>query len=322
MKKTVLLLLSLILCLNAFVACGSGDNVTDGGNKGNDDENTENSEKQDAVYVRVNEMGAPDAEGEYILFGEYPQSLKESDVSVTEATDVRGYYLGSDGAYYAKVTASPCEDGYAFGTGEAVMSEGTYYFKVEPVRWRILSEQGDTALLLCDSIVANKAFDDDSNNYADSEIRTWLNGEFYNAAFDVSEKAIIATVSVNNSAQTTGDPSDTAWTENENVCEDTDDKLFLPSYEDVTNTAYGFSSGEGEYDAARRWSVSDHALATGARMKMIDTFDANGFCWLRSPYYALGSHARIVDGYGVIYIGSNVSGAHIGVVPAMQIRLK
>ena len=58
----------------------------------------------------------------YIWFGEYPQSIKEVNVEVTEEQDSRGYYLGSDGYYYAKVTATPYSSGYAFSTGTTVTS--------------------------------------------------------------------------------------------------------------------------------------------------------------------------------------------------------
>lgn len=61
-----------------------------------------------------------DPEGTIFAFGEYPQALKENDVEITTTVDSRGYYLGSDGAYYAKVTATPAGTGYKFdwdGTG-------------------------------------------------------------------------------------------------------------------------------------------------------------------------------------------------------------
>lgn len=73
-------------------------------------------------------------------------------------TDSRGYFLGSDGAYYAKVAAAPYEGGYEFSNMSAVTSGNTYYFKVEPIKWRILSESNGTALIVCESIIANGHF--------------------------------------------------------------------------------------------------------------------------------------------------------------------
>ena len=43
----------------------------------------------------------------YLYFGEYPQTIKSSDVAVTDIKDDRGYYLRSDGCYYARVLARP-----------------------------------------------------------------------------------------------------------------------------------------------------------------------------------------------------------------------
>ena len=121
------------------------------------------SKKQDdnLAYVR---------DGEFIYFGEYPQTIKADNVTITETQDDRGHYLGSDGFYYAKVKATPCASYYTFSTGEAIDGGKDYYFKVEPIRWRILNEENGEALLLCDNIIDKYIFDDSSNNYAESQI--------------------------------------------------------------------------------------------------------------------------------------------------------
>ena len=122
-------------------------------------------------YVRVNKNNEGDAQGEYILFGEYPQTLKADDVTVGDVADEDGYYLGSDGARYAKVVADPIGS-YTFSDGSAVTSGNTYYFKVEPIRWRILSEDGESAFILADGILAKKAYNASrNNNYKNSDIR-------------------------------------------------------------------------------------------------------------------------------------------------------
>ena len=50
-------------------------------------------------------------DGDYIYFGEYPQTIKASDVVITSTQDERGYYLGSDGAAFA----APCAVSIAGG---------------------------------------------------------------------------------------------------------------------------------------------------------------------------------------------------------------
>ena len=254
--------------------------------------------------------------GDYIYFGEYPQTIKADSVTVTSATDSRGYYLGSDGYYYAKVTASPYEygSGYTFSTGTTVTSGTVYYFKVEPIRWRILSEDGESAFILCDSIIANKEYDSSSNNYKDSDIRAWLNDTFFKTAFTELQQQIILTTTVDNSV------ASTCYSVNPYACEDTEDKIFLLSYKEVTNSAYGFSSSSSTYDTARRMSTSDYSRATGVWMSIDSGYYGNGDWWLRSPSnYSI--YARYVYSGGCVGDGGTVYSTIFGVVPALRIRL-
>ena len=235
-------------------------------------------------------------------------------MTITTTQDSRGYFLGSDGAYYAKVTASPYETGYAFSNDAAVTSGTVYYFKVEPIRWRILSESNETALILCDSIIANGAYDAGSNNnYAESDIRAWLNDQFYNTAFTDLQRDIILTTTVDNSAESTGHSS------NIYVCEDTEDKVFLLSYVEATNALYGFSTSRNE-SASREMITSDYTRATGARMSTSTDTCGNGYWLLRSPNYS-GTYTEwsvSCDGYMYNFYVDNSCN---GVVPALQIQL-
>lgn len=87
----------------------------------------------------------------FIYFGEYPQKIQAEGVTLDEAQrDARGYYLGSDNAYYAKVTAAPQGISVTHTQTVARWSMEHYYFKVEPILWRILSQSDGTALILCD----------------------------------------------------------------------------------------------------------------------------------------------------------------------------
>jgi predicted nucleic acid-binding Zn-ribbon protein len=251
-------------------------------------------------------------EGNYIYFGEYPQTIKADDVTITSTTDDRGYYLGSDRCYYARVTANPYTSGYTFSTGEYVIYETVYYFKVEPIRWRILGEENGEAFILCDSIIANKRFDDDSNNYAESEIRAWLNETFYKTAFSAIQQKIILTTEVDNSLSSTG------CTSNSYICENTNDKVFLISCAEVTNSAYGFSFNISNADVARRVLTTDYSIATGA------SANSNGTCywWLRTPCAMCSFCARGVNGQGYVNAtNTQVDGDMSGVVPALRIAL-
>ena len=235
-------------------------------------------------------------------------------MAITATTDSRGYYLGSDNAYYAKVTADPGGSGYTFSDGSTVTDGTVYYFKVEPIPWRILSQSDDTALILCDSIIANKTFDvglDYNNNYAESDIRAWLNAEFYNTAFTALEQELILTTAVDNSIASTG------YSSNPYACANTNDKVFLLSYAEVTNSAYGFNSV-----ASRQMQTSDYSRATGAYTNTSTDDYGNGCWWLRSPGDYNSYYARYVYYDGTVnYSSYDVNYTRNGVVPALQIRL-
>lgn len=255
-------------------------------------------------------------EGDYIYFGSYPQTLKSESVTIDESTQtLDGYYLGSDGALYAKVVADPCYDGYTFSTGESVVEGITYYFKVEPIKWRILSEGGGEALILCESIIANKAYDTYDYNYANSDVRAWLNAEFYNTAFTTLQQSLIKTTEVDNSASTTGSST------NPYACENTFDKVFLMSYQEMLNPDYGFSTSSSTYDTARRRQTTDYSGATGAWMYPDTSYYGNGDWWLRSPYAYYGYNASFVDYRGYVNNYIHVYCVNIGVVPALNIQL-
>ncbi len=266
-------------------------------------------------YTRINASGEPAVDGDYILFGEYPQTIKANGVTVGTTADGRDYYLGSDGYYYAKVTATPYSSGYTFSTNATVTSGTVYYFKVEPIKWRILEESGGTALILCESIIANKRYATSSNNYMNSEIRAWLNNEFYNTAFNTLQQELIQITNVDNSVYSTG------YSSNPYACANTNDKIFLPSYREMVNTAYGFSSNSSDDDTARRRLTSDYSRATGAYMDTGTSYYGNGDGWLRSPSYSGSDYARGVDDDGSIYDYSSVRSTPAGVVPALRLRL-
>ena len=271
---------------------------------------TEGSESTtEQVYTRS---------GNYIYFGEYPQTIKASNVSIISTMpDTDGYYLGSDGERYAKVVADPYpfNDNYKFSDNSGVIDGNTYYFKVEPIRWRILSERDGNAFILCDSIIASKAYDaGNNNNYANSDIRAWLNDEFYKTAFGALQQALIQTTEVDNSAQSTGNSP------NPYACENTFDKVFLLSCREVTNSAYGFANDPSAYDTARRMLTSDFSRATGAYMLTSSSYYGIGNWWLRSPYYNYSDYARNVDNRGLAHY-YNVYDDNYGVVPALNLML-
>ena len=189
-----------------------------------------------------------------------------------------------------------------------------FWFKYEPISWTILSEDAanGTALILCDMIIDSQQYDYDgsySNNYAESTIRKWLNDTFYNTAFNEFQKQMIVTTTVDNSAKSTG------FNKNDYACEDTQDKIFLLSCEEVTNADYGFSLSSVHDNTAGQKKTTDYAQAQGAY-----TSGYRGNWWLRSPIIAFSSVAYYVNSSGHRE-STYVYSTSCGVVPALQIRL-
>ena len=61
----------------------------------------------------------------------------------------------------------------------------------QPIEWQILAKEGNNMLFISRYALEAKCFDNDSNNWKNSEIRSWLNGDFYNKAFNEKEKKYI-----------------------------------------------------------------------------------------------------------------------------------
>lgn len=231
-------------------------------------------------------------DGKTIKYGLYPQtnvndeSLIASLNSLT-ATESNGWYL-FDGGYYAKLIATPRTDKYKFDNGALIVKKTTYWFKCEPIVWKVLSNNDGECYVLSSasldvgkyfSYPANRTIDGQtitSSNYKYSDVRKWLNTDFYNSAFALNNSHI-ETTNVDNSAATT--ISDT----NTYICEDTQDKVFLPSYKDYTNSSYGFYKAMGATET-RYSKTTDWTRARGVSLAtQTGEYAYNGYYWTRSP---------------------------------------
>lgn len=83
-----------------------------------------------------------------LTYGLYPQS-HVSDTATIEAldnlttTESNGWYLYDD-EYYVKKTAHPYYSSYTFDDGTTIVTGATYWFKCEPIEWKILSNSDNT----------------------------------------------------------------------------------------------------------------------------------------------------------------------------------
>ncbi len=262
----------------------------------------------------------------YINYGKYPQTVV-SDANLINAlntltqTNSEGYYE-YNGNEYAKVTATPYTSGYQFTTGTIIISDQIYYFKVEPIKWHVISHSDGTLQLLSKYIIDKQIYHPNtsdrtiegetiySNNYKHSQIRRWLNETFYNKAFGMLDQNAILTTLVDNSAATTG------LTNNRYASENTNDKIYLLSYQDARNENYGFVSNTSS-TTTREAQTTDYARTIGA----YTDYNGNGYWWLRSPDQPnLFNLALIVGFYGSLTQSSSIYNTIIGVRPTLQIK--
>ena len=315
-------------------------------------------------------------DGNYLYFGTYPQTeVTDSAIksalntsagtlptaSNSQAWTSYGYYIGSitstymwyidltyggeqyrgvyftsyrpyDTTYYSSVDYSYQDDnGYTNST--------VYWFKYEPIKWRILSEADGVALIFAEMALDSQEYYTSSssstfshnggtgyaNNYALSNIRKWLNGTFYNTAFNDLQKELILLTTVDNSARSTNPASNaTQWNSGNNTyaCANTEDYIFLLSEQEVTDSAYGFTRDYTFYSTARRKQNTDYAKCQGAWTNTDSSYKGNGWWWLRSPYCNGSRNARGVRGNGSTDGSAYVYYAWGGVVPALRIQLQ
>jgi len=202
--------------------------------------------------------------------------------------------------------------------------DNIYYFKYEPLKWRVLDPS--TGLVLCESIIDSQAYHNTvwwqggstpfynsygihtyyANNYAASSIRAWLNEDFYDTAFSYSQKASILTSELDNRAYSTlcsGYDSETTY-----------DKVFLLSWSEMQNTAYGFPA-HTDSSSARRAKGTDYAKCQGL---WVDSLNECSHQRLRS---AGGDDDEVckVDYNGALNYYGYVSDTYYGVRPALKI---
>ena len=140
---------------------GSGDDsyyapATPSSNTGNSSNNGDNGEKDednddaeelptnyiDSPYIlKAGTDGSAGTEATYVLFGEWPQTVKAQDVEIKEAIDQdKHLYLGSDGCKYFKMQANPnAHNDGLFSDGSNIVDGTEYYFKVEPIKWIVVT---------------------------------------------------------------------------------------------------------------------------------------------------------------------------------------
>jgi len=143
----------------------------------------------------------------------------------------------------------------------------------EPIVWDVIAESDDGYFVVSHSCLDYRVFNDgrNSSNWEKSELRKWLNGEFYESAFSEAEKSRILLTTVSNGKE-----------------QATKDNIFLLNEEeffmlDVKNMRAGLT----KY-ARARYSEAIHESYK----------EPHGFWWLRE-------YNKDKDGYDLTHVCAN-----------------
>ena len=173
----------------------------------------------------------------------------------------------------------------------------------KPIEWIVMKKEGNQVLLLSKYVLDAKPYNEEFEDvtWETSDIRQWLNNEFYTTAFNKTEKAKIQTSLIKN------EDNSEYGTSGGN---DTEDKVFLLSEKEAETL---FSDEEERIAKATEYAEKSGVYVNKEKV---------AWWWLRSPGYH-GHHAAVVNKYGwVDRDGSCVSIYSGGVRPALHLNLQ
>ena len=165
-------------------------------------------------------------EGDTVWFGYYPQTkaTDEEMAKMSATPDADGYYTSGEDKFVKVTSADPQfhsetadTDYIPFDDESQPMPGATYYFKLEPIEWKVMVDDKendtvklvskkylDTHVWLSEENVRDKHSGNTYNNVAEgvpentpanswrySEMRAWLNDGFLNTAFTKDEQKSI-----------------------------------------------------------------------------------------------------------------------------------
>lgn len=165
----------------------------------------------------------------------------------------------------------------------------------KPIEWIVMKNEGNQVLLLSKYVLDAKPYNEELEEvtWETSDIRKWLNNEFYTTAFNKAEKVKIQTSLIKNE-----DNSESGRSGGN----DTEDKVFLLSEKEAETL---FSN-----DEERIAKATEYAEKSGAEW------------WLRSPGY-YSECAADVDCDGWVYgDGDRIYNRIGGVRPALHLNLQ
>lgn len=305
-------------------------------------------EVNEVQYVRVDQEGNYNANASFVLFGYYPQSEADSSqiaslnnlIGTTRpnANNLNGWtsygYVANSGEidmWYRDVVsgndkyravyfteyrtnrtsyASSSENSYQDDNG--YYTGNVYWFKFEPIMWRITDTDADGNLKLLSFLMLDaQNYGNTSSAYDTSSIRNWLNNSFKLTSFSDSQCNIIMDTEVDNSAASTGVAG------NQNASPNTTDKVFLLSYQEAVSLSGYTVQGASPL---RSLGATDYFRIQGG--------NSDNEWLLRSPYHS--ETGSLASGWLSLYVAGNgsmsvsqaigIDYSSMGIVPAIWLN--
>ena len=174
----------------------------------------------------------------------------------------------------------------------------------KPIEWIVMKNEGNQVLLLSKYVLDAKPYNNEEwgdVTWETSDIRKWLNNEFYTTAFNKAEKAKIQTSLIKN------EDNSEYGTSGEN---DTEDKVFLLSEKEAETL---FSN-----DKKRIAKATEYAEESG----VYGNEEKAAWWWLRSPGYNSYDAVEVNENGWVDRDGHNVINSSEGERPALHLNLQ
>ncbi len=293
------------------------------------------------IYTRVNQNKEHAFDGDCLFFGSYPQekvpkgalsSALDRLIGVLPTSADSGawtsykYYILDDnerdfmwycdvtyeGARYRAVyfcdyrpndTMNTSDDNYQEENGYLVGR--VYWFRFEPILWRILEETDGKLHLIADACLDAQAYREVvwENSYVKSSIRCFLNEEFFKTAFSEDERLAVSLELVVNDMEdsdvidpTTGGPN-------------TLDAVFLLSDSEAARL---LPSGE------RKGRATDYARCQGI---YAEKHNGCSVWWLRTPYYSIEAWAEVVGTLDKVdFATCEIGATYVGIRPSLWLK--
>ena len=313
MKRTLCILLSLMLAVTGLVGLGVSASAVAVGDIIQFGNYPQTRVNRTTALKNASDAATWESYGYYIGNGGENGKMAASDF-------MKYADFVYDGIKYRAVSFTkyrPYNTSYTSGAGSSWQDNNgfdintTYFYRYEPLEWRVLDP--DSGLVLCELVIDAQAYQnsfrksaDDyyigltstfANNYAESSIRAWLNNDFYNTAFNMTQKNKIKSTTVNNDAITSAYSAVS-----------TNDQIFLLSESELENSSYGLSSVSD-----RKTECTDYAKCQG-----VYYLGANyAWWWLRSAGTQSG-YARSIQYDGPVS-NFDVGYTYLGVRPACRL---